>query len=322
MKQAIRNINNGISLLQAADTASNQIEKILERMRELSLQSMNDANNKNDRNYLNLEFRSLDKQIKQIVEYTQWNGSNVARLRAPFYDPLNLQIGPNSGQKISLDYPIYNFLMNNVSDIPSFHSVDPTKSFITYSNGSGIISPSVIDASQKFILSSISVEAGDEISIGTQGSFQTNPGSSQLAVGVFLDSAGQPVSLSDYSTTPTWPGDWPATPPLFTISMDPRYTSFFDPSVQVFVPQGAVSLALMAKDTFNGDNTDPSGTFGVLIWAYPSPEITTRETSQSALTNIENAIDFVTTTRALTGATIEKLEFSIDFLSNTKGSPT
>jgi flagellin len=74
-EQAVRNANDGISLLQTADGAAEQITGLLQRMRELAVQGQNDTNSTSDLDNLNLEFVSLATEIDRIANDTQFNGT-------------------------------------------------------------------------------------------------------------------------------------------------------------------------------------------------------------------------------------------------------
>jgi flagellin len=104
LNQAVRNTNDGISLLQTAEGATEQVTNMLQRMRELAVQASNDTNNTNDRSYLNLEFQALSTQIGVIATQTQWNGSNVldGTSRGSGSGVFSFQVGANSGQTISV----------------------------------------------------------------------------------------------------------------------------------------------------------------------------------------------------------------------------
>ena len=74
LDQAIRNANDGISLLETADTATGEITSMLQRMRELSVLSASDTYNTAQRTFMDMEFQQLKKQIVQIADKTEWNG--------------------------------------------------------------------------------------------------------------------------------------------------------------------------------------------------------------------------------------------------------
>ena len=104
LNQAVRNTNDGISLLQTAEGATEQVTNMLQRMRELAVQASNDTNNTNDRSYLDLEFQALTTQIGVIATNTQWNGSNVldGTSRGSGSGVFSFQVGANSGQTIAV----------------------------------------------------------------------------------------------------------------------------------------------------------------------------------------------------------------------------
>jgi flagellin len=77
LNQAVRNANDGISLVQTAEGATEQITNMLQRMRELAVQASNDTNNTADRGFLNGEFQQLKSEINRVAQNTQWNGSNI-----------------------------------------------------------------------------------------------------------------------------------------------------------------------------------------------------------------------------------------------------
>jgi flagellin len=77
LNQAVRNAGDAINLIQTAEGATNEITDMLQRMRELAVQAVNDTNNNADRSYLDLEFQQLKQQIVQIADNTEWNGFPV-----------------------------------------------------------------------------------------------------------------------------------------------------------------------------------------------------------------------------------------------------
>jgi flagellin len=77
LNQAIRNANDGISMLQTAEGATNEITNMLQRMRELAVQSANDTNGVAERSSLHAEFSQLRTEIDRIANTTQFNGFNM-----------------------------------------------------------------------------------------------------------------------------------------------------------------------------------------------------------------------------------------------------
>ena len=104
LNQAIRNTNDGISLIQTAEGATEQVTNMLQRIRELAVQSSNDTNNSTDRTYLNLEFQALTAQIGDIANFTQWNGADILNQKGGTSGVFTFQVGANSGQTIAITF--------------------------------------------------------------------------------------------------------------------------------------------------------------------------------------------------------------------------
>lgn len=77
LDQAVRNAGDAISLIQTAEGATNSITDMMQRMRELAIQAINDTNANEQRSYLDLEFQELKKEIVRIADMTEWNGFSV-----------------------------------------------------------------------------------------------------------------------------------------------------------------------------------------------------------------------------------------------------
>lgn len=77
LDMAVRNANDGISMLQTADGATKEVTSMLMRMRELAVQSANDTYSTSDREALNTEYGQLQEQITAVLGNAQWNGMNL-----------------------------------------------------------------------------------------------------------------------------------------------------------------------------------------------------------------------------------------------------
>lgn len=128
LDQGVRNANDGVSLLQTAEGALIEVTNMLQRMRELSLQSANDTYTAQDRTALNLEYGQLMQEINRVAQSTQWNGMNVLNNDAntgtaigtggtlqnpatpvddntlPEMRYVSFQVGPNADQVISFQF--------------------------------------------------------------------------------------------------------------------------------------------------------------------------------------------------------------------------
>ena len=90
---AMRNANDGISLVQTAESAMGQITDNLQRMRELAVQSANGTNQASDRTALNTEFLELREEIERLADSTSFNGVNL--LNGPA-NAINIQVGADN----------------------------------------------------------------------------------------------------------------------------------------------------------------------------------------------------------------------------------
>ena len=73
LNQAVRTLNDGINMMQTAEGALGETSNMLQRMRELAVQSMNGSYSVKQRSYLDTEFKALSSQIGKIASDTKWN---------------------------------------------------------------------------------------------------------------------------------------------------------------------------------------------------------------------------------------------------------
>jgi flagellin len=97
VNQAARNANDGISLAQVAEGALGSSSSILQRIRELAVQSANATNSASDRAALNSEVGQLTAELNRIAQTTQFNGQNI--LDGSFTSA-SFQVGANANQTI------------------------------------------------------------------------------------------------------------------------------------------------------------------------------------------------------------------------------
>ena len=77
LNMAVRNANDGISLMQTAEGAMIEQTNMLQRMRELAVQGSNDTITDTQKSYLNTEFSQLRSEIDRIGAQTKWNGQTI-----------------------------------------------------------------------------------------------------------------------------------------------------------------------------------------------------------------------------------------------------
>ncbi len=99
LDMAVKNANDGISIAQTAEGAMNESTNILQRMRDLSLQSSNGSNSRDERIAIQEEVTALNDELNRIAETTSFGGN---KLLNGTYGSQSFQIGASSGEAVQL----------------------------------------------------------------------------------------------------------------------------------------------------------------------------------------------------------------------------
>ncbi len=97
---AVRNANDGISIMQTAEGAMNEVTNIMQRMRDLSLQSANGSNSEAERVALQEEVSALNDELNRIAETTSFGGR---KLLNGSFGKSSFQIGSSSGEAVQIE---------------------------------------------------------------------------------------------------------------------------------------------------------------------------------------------------------------------------
>ena len=100
LEQASTNAQDGVSLIQTAEGALNEIHSVVQRMRELTVQASNDTNVTADRVAIAKEIHALTSEITRIASQTEFN---TMKLLDGTFSGKKLQVGANAGQQISIN---------------------------------------------------------------------------------------------------------------------------------------------------------------------------------------------------------------------------
>lgn len=136
MNQAVRNANDGISFAQTAEGALGEMTNILQRMRELGVQSANATNSTDDRTALNSEFGELRDELDRIVDTTQFNGQKLLDGTYAGSNAAIFQVGANAGETIEVT--IGNAQTNQLSDGMAGTSVQTASAWSTDTSGNSV----------------------------------------------------------------------------------------------------------------------------------------------------------------------------------------
>jgi flagellin len=134
LNQAVRNANDGISLLQTAEGAMIEVTNMMQRMRELAIQSANDTNTQDERDYMDLEFQQLKEEANRITLNTQWNGMNILDASNNGGE-FKFQVGANANQTIdhTIDQLSFTEVTTGASvEIATTHDGDDQTSVFTF----------------------------------------------------------------------------------------------------------------------------------------------------------------------------------------------
>ena len=102
LNMAVRNLNDGINMMQTAEGAMIEQSNMLQRMRELAVQANNGTYSNTQRSYLSLEYEALGSQITKIASETKWNDQNLLLGTGGTSGTFTYQVGQASGQTISV----------------------------------------------------------------------------------------------------------------------------------------------------------------------------------------------------------------------------
>jgi flagellin len=102
MSQGIRNANDGISMAQTADGALDEVTNMLQRIRELAIQSSSGTYQDTDRDAMQQEVTALTEQISDVLTNTKFNGNSMFSTTSGTDVTIDIQTGANSGETVTL----------------------------------------------------------------------------------------------------------------------------------------------------------------------------------------------------------------------------
>ena len=274
---AARNANDGISLAQTAEGALGKVGDMLQRMRELAVQSANASNNSSDRTALNAEVQQLRQEIDRVAKTTSFNGTKL--LDGSFANA-TFQVGANAGEGISIDS-----IVNSDSASLGQTSVHATPAIIPPATPAP---PAVLAAIPAGGATPLSIDdaAGNPINLGPIGEATT-----------LAQRAGQVVDAINAKSTDTG------------VFARPVYTAGVVTGYEVFSDR-----ALVAADFGNfaaGTTGAGANTAAAADSFVEDINVTSFGDSQLALKVIDNAINAVNSSRADLGALQSRFENAV-----------
>ena len=286
---AARNANDGISLAQTAEGALGKVGDMLQRMRELAVQSSNATNSKADRTALQAEVKQLSDEIDRVAKQTSFNGAKI--LDGSFAGAL-FQVGANAGENIT------------VGALTDSSAEGLAK--VNYAEGAVA---SIDTAAAGFSQYNVAIDSttGSALTITVDGQ-TTNLGDIKAAASA-VERVGQVVSAINAKTADT------GVTAFLTKNDDGTYkmelmSSKVNSSGAALVPTfgGAFSSAALT-----GIGTAPTlaAATGTATTGIDNVKVDTQKDAWVALKKIDSAIDQVNSARADLGALQSRFENSV-----------
>ena len=300
LDQASRNSQDGISLIQTAEGALNETHSILQRMRELSVQSSNDTNVESDRTAIQDEMNQLTEEIDRIANNTEFNTQKL--LDGSFSG--KFQIGANGGQ--SMDLTIGKMNTNSLG-LTSTNSIE-SKALAADSNlKDGVYTvkgTNLVDGKGNAV--GTLDPATSKLTInGKETTFDL----AKLAEGAILSVKD---GVADIKNTMTGAAKTDLAPGTYEIKgtnviKDGKLVGTFDGTNKKITVNGkeVTEAELGFKDGTLKDN----GSFTI-----NGSDVSSREAANGSITSINNAIEKVSKERSKLGAVQNRLEHTINNL--------
>jgi len=305
LNQAVRNANDGISLIQTAEGSTEQVTNMLQRMRELAVQASNDTNNDKDRGFLNGEFQQLRSEIDRIAQNTQWNGANILDGTGGngHNGTFSFQVGANSRQTIEIKLPN----LQTGIDATSTGRVDlHVEGAATYATGVATVDYTAATGTASDYLGVVS-----EVNIGGKKvQYQVSQ------TDVDNTSAVPPVTIADAIATGL------AGKMKSAFGSDYTYDTTTTAGKLVITP--ATGVTALSGTVGAGLNPVATKTVVGELSAIGGSKImiTSAETAYAGLQAIDSALQSVNAQRSNMGALISRLQFASDNLSNVAAKAT
>ena len=281
LNMASKNAQDGISFIQTAEGALTESHAILQRMRELAVQSANDTNIDVDRNEIQKEIDQLAQELTRIANDTEFNQQTL--LNGGITDA-KFHIGANEGQDITL----------------------AIKAMDAFTLGVGVdkvgIKATVADVADPDTANIATAELADEVGSkvveGEEVTFEYDDTNKQLTVKIGPSDAGKAFDVDGNAKT-------------FTTGNDAEYGG-----ITITLAEGSTLSDITATDKINiEDDTikakaaDIEG--GEKAVADKGIDVSTQQSASTAITTIQSAIETVSAERSKLGAMQNRLEHTI-----------
>jgi flagellin len=295
LNMAVRNANDAISMITTADGAYVEATAMMQRMRELAVQSASGTMSSTDRTALNTEYQALNDQILEIAGNTEWNGTKILDDTPGTTGSVSFHVGANASQTVATDFGSLgtNTYTASAGSVTAQTSTDEMTVTITVAGGT------LVD--------------GDQISMKISDTSDTTDGH-----WVKFELASGDAAKIAAGTAPTFSITHETTGTNYTATK--ATDDFFGTGDDLLIAAGG------SAHTFKitGQLTSGGGTFTVsdihitrgTSAGIIATDVTAVDHANAAIAALDTAITAMNTQRATFGAAINRLEYASDNLSN------
>lgn len=283
LNMASRNAQDGISLIQTAEGGLNETHAILQRMRELAVQSANDTNIDVDREEIQKEVDQLAAEITRIAKNTEYNTQNLlgGEFKAKFH------VGANEGQNVELEINAMDAEGLEVGVVETVYSADVE----------GIDGLKVVSKTGEKL--NIEFKVAEEVTDKVTGEYDEDSNTITITLATKEEGSNKVID-SDNSTHAAVKSA--LVDAASAAGIEVVTTGDFNDNATINSAPGAVAIS--------GDTWEKEETVGGI-------DVSTQEAADGAITVINKAIENVSAERSKLGAMQNRLEYTIRNLDNT-----
>jgi flagellin len=304
---AARNANDAISMIQVADGAASEITDMLQRMRELTVQSSNGVNSTTDRANLDQEFVQLALAIDKIAETTEFNGRKILNGDADGSGDsiVTFQVGANSGanEQLDVDFSDFNLAAGTTAGTQGVDTLAITTASVTA--GSDLV---ITDAEGD----TITLTDAKVAAVGGAGTTLQNVSYADLATALNVEidanaSFAQMAAANSGANTITFTQDVAGSGSILAANQ-------LAAGVGSALNSGSVSSTTVGSATGGAGNPMAAD-----LSAFSSTGIDESNYADT-LNKLDAALEGVASQRATFGAAVNTLEHTVDNLVTTSGN--
>ena len=337
LDMAVKNANDAVSMLSTAEGALDEVTNMLQRMRELAVQASNGTVTAEDRDYIDLEYQALNKEISRVANNTQWNGETILNGSAGSQ-------GENSANKsmvtfqVSANFKSVVFEATDVlpSGVSALYSDGTTASVAAEAARGQVDHTAVTDIAsvQGALGAGWSITSVDGSTVGTDIATSNSVGNSE--VHVYTHSEGDTVSITFNTTSGSTAAKAAVSGnQLLTASSSAQA---WQTAITSYDIANGTTTELSTDISSASDKTLPIGSientaalnndvikvdFGNLVAdmaTITASNVQTQDDAQGALAKLDAGIKSINEQRSTFGSAVNRLEHAVDNMTNIKNN--